>query len=390
MKRRNLKTNVAMIVLNSVIHDSRVLREARLLLVKGYNVKIFGIIDQRRRQYSGDVDIDLINIWLRYRLPKNNVGWFLKYVEFCLKVISKIFHSKPDIIHAHDLDALLPGYLASLLTQAKVVYDSHELYTETGEKQDTIINKMWGLVEKKLLRKVAGIIAANKSRARIMKTDYGAPYLPTVIMNIPSIEFISKSRLFRDYMSSRGVLNVDRKHIALYQGGISRNRSLDALIRSVTNWNTKILLILMGYGDEDYLGYLRNLVYELAVEKRVFFHPAVPSAKVLEYTASADIGIVIYRNNCRNNYFCAPNKLFEYAAARVKIAGCDFPEVRRILEEYGIGCTFSPDSEISISECINRLSRTKVEEKRFLNLFKDYNWENEAKKLVNLYKQVSL
>jgi glycosyltransferase involved in cell wall biosynthesis len=223
-----------------------------------------------------------------------------------------------------------------------------------------------------------------------MKSDYGAPYLPTVIMNIPSVQFISRSCIFQDYIKNKGLKNIDQKEIVLYQGGISHNRSLDLLIRSVKSWNQKTLLILMGYGDRSYINRLKNLIFELGIQQRVFFHPAVPSHKLLQYTASADIGIVIYKNNCRNNYYCAPNKLFEYAAARIKIAGCDFPEVKGMLDKFGIGYTFSPDSEKSIANCINRLLKIKIEEKQFLNLFDEYNWDKEEGKLLNLYKEISL
>ena len=389
-KKNNLSPNVLMIVLNSVIHDSRVLREANSLLSVGYKVKILGLLDTKIDRHDRDIEIELIDVWSRYRLPRNYVGWLIKYCEFCVKCTLKIIKSKPYIIHSHDLNALLPAYLGSLFSKSKIFYDSHELYTETSENSNTVINKMWRFIEKKLLHKVSAIIAANKSRARVMKNDYGAPYLPTVIMNIPSVQFVSRSFLFQDYIKSRGVKNIDQKEIALYQGGISHNRSLDFLIRSVKSWNKKILLILMGYGDRSYINHLGNLIHGFDLQQRVFFHPAVPSHKLLQYTASADIGIVIYKNNCRNNYYCAPNKLFEYAAARIKIAGCDFPEVKRILEKYSIGYTFSPDSEKSVANCINRLLKIEIEEKFFLNLFDDYNWDKEAGKLLNLYKEISL
>jgi glycosyltransferase involved in cell wall biosynthesis len=389
-KQINLNPSVLMIVLNSVLHDSRVLREANSLMSSGYKVHIIGMQDKKNDSMKSNVHVELIHVWTRDILPKNIIGWLIKYFEFCVKAIIKIIQLKPDIVHAHDLNTLFPAYIGCLLTKSKIIYDSHELFTERGKFSYNLINKMWSLVEKKLLHKVSAIIAANKSRARIMKSDYGAPYLPTVIMNIPSVQFISRSCIFQDYIKNRGLKNIDQKEIVLYQGGISHNRSLDLLIRSVKSWNQKALLILMGYGDRSYINRLKNLIFELGIQQRVFFHPAVPSHKLLQYTASADIGIVIYKNNCRNNYYCAPNKLFEYAAARIKIAGCDFPEVKGMLEKFGIGYTFSPDSEKSIANCINRLLKIKIEEKQFLNLFDEYNWDKEEGKLLNLYKEISL
>jgi glycosyltransferase involved in cell wall biosynthesis len=388
VKQMNLKPSVVMIVLNSVLHDSRVLREANSLLSNGYEVKIIGLLDTKMNQHYSDVEIELINVWFRYRLPRNYVGWIIKYFEFCVKCILTIIRIKPYIIHAHDLNALLPACFGSVFSKANVIYDSHELYTETNENSNTRINRVWRFVEKKLLHKVSAIIAANKSRATIMKDDYGAPYVPTVIMNIPSVQLISKSLIFQDYIKSKGVNNIDQKRIALYQGGISDNRCLDVLIRSVTSWNQKVVLILMGYGDRSYINHLKNLIYELDLQKRVFLHAAVPAYKLLQYTASADIGIVIYKNNCRNNYYCAPNKLFEYAAAKVKIAGCNFPEVTNLIHEYSLGCTFNPEDQDDIAGCINQLLHLRIDKAHYNQLFRDYNWENEEKKLLALYSKI--
>jgi len=142
-KEINLNPNVLMIVLNSVLHDSRVLREANALLSNGYKVKIIGLLDRKIDRHDSDIEIEFIDVWSRYRLPRNYVGWIIKYFEFCVKCILNIIKSKPYIIHAHDLNALLPAYLGSLFSEAKVIYDSHELYTETNENRNTIINRMW-------------------------------------------------------------------------------------------------------------------------------------------------------------------------------------------------------------------------------------------------------
>src|SRR5262249_6374565 len=36
----------------------------------------------------------------------------------------------PDVVHAHDLDALLAGRLVARRAKARLVYDAHELYTD--------------------------------------------------------------------------------------------------------------------------------------------------------------------------------------------------------------------------------------------------------------------
>lgn len=384
----NPKCDVLMVVLNSVLHDSRVLREASTLLSSGYKVNIIGIRGKNSDLIKTNMHVELIHIWSRDMLPKNIIGWLIKYFEFCLKAIIRIILLKPGIVHAHDLNTLFPAYIASLLTRSSIIYDSHELYTEQDEFSDNLINRIWRHIEKKLLHQVSAVIAANKSRARIMKRDYGAPEMPTDIMNIPAIQFTDRSYILHDYLKGIGVDSLDQNEIALYQGGISHDRSLDFLIRSVKDWNQKIILILMGYGEESYIDDLKRLIDDLDLQQRVFFHPAVPSHRLLQYTASANIGIVIYKNTCRNNYYCAPNKLFEYAAANLKIAGCNFPEVTNLIHKYSLGCTFDSEDEDDIAECINDLSDLKIDKANYKQLFLDYNWENEENKLLQVYSKV--
>jgi glycosyltransferase involved in cell wall biosynthesis len=52
-----------------------------------------------------------------------------------------------------------------------------------------------------------------------------------------------------------------------------------------------ICLVLMGYGG------MERRIREIAASHRnIFFHPAVPPETLLEYTASADIGIILFEN----------------------------------------------------------------------------------------------
>ena len=54
-------------------------------------------------------------------------------------IYKSIIKQLPDVIHANDLDALIPSYFAAIKLDCKLVYDSHEINTEN----QYYLNKRW-------------------------------------------------------------------------------------------------------------------------------------------------------------------------------------------------------------------------------------------------------
>ena len=380
-------TNILMLVLNNVWIDSRVKREAQALTLKGIQVEIWGIQNSENDEQVmsiNDSKVFLFHLGTK-KLPGNFFSWLIKYMELIFKVITKYRKNKFDIIHAHNLEMLLIGYLASRFNKAKLIYDSHELFTEMSGKSDNIINKIWRKIEHYLLQRVDAVIAANESRANIMFEEYGARSKPVVIMNIPDCIKKKYSDKLTPYLYQKRIFN---KKVVIYQGGISKARNIDKLIRSVEYWNDYLVLFLIGPIFSTQKKYILNLIDGQEIRDRVFIHPPVQSEELFHFTKFADIGVVIYANDSRNNYYCAPNKLYEYAINKIPIAGCNFPEVEKVLEEYEIGELFDPDKEHSIANAINKISNSLEKYKRingFKKLLIDQNWDIQKQRLYDLY-----
>ncbi|MEA3475262.1 MAG: glycosyltransferase [Candidatus Cloacimonadota bacterium] len=391
------KKHIVMIVLNNVKQDSRVKREAFVLKEAGYAITIFGIkespFDSTHYIYK-NIDIFLIPLITKSILPKSNLGWFFKYFEFVCRAIFKFLTFKIDFIHAHNLDALIPGFIAGKLQKARIVYDSHELFTEMSGKKDDLINKSWAYTERLLLKKVDKVIAANESRANIMHQEYGAKEIPNVILNIPDMnsQFITNSpdRLILKISTEK----LNKKKVVLYQGGISPQRNTKELIFSVKKWDENLILVLIGpVITPQYEIYIRSIIENENLGSRVFLLPPVKSELLLNYTRNAQIGVIIYDDSSRNNYYCAPNKLFEYASVKIPIAGCDFPEIKKIIKKYKIGELFDPNNPSSIADAVNKIFcsyKNYIHTDGFDLLFKSFNWETQKSKLIKLYTELEL
>lgn len=386
-----MKKKVLMVVLNNLIHDARVLKEAKTLKKSNYKVKIIGIItkseDKKSFRLDG-IDVQLIKIHTKNLLPKNNFGWFIKYLEFAVKLNIKMAKENFNIVHAHNLDALLPVYLLAKLLNKSIIYDSHELFTEMAGKSDNFINKTWFMFEKWVLNRVNQIFTANDSRARIMVQEYGAKRKPITLLNIPE-KFIGSKNAEKYWYNKFNI--PQNKKIVLYQGSLTRHRDIEILIESTEFFNDNLLLVLIGQlSPAEYKNKISRMV-KRHFSDRVKILKQVPFKKLLEITKNAYIGVVIYNKSSRNNYLCAPNKLYEYASVGLPIAGSNLPEVKDVIKKYQFGEIFEKNEPKSIAKAINLIDKEyrKYSDKlKFQKLFKDCNWKLQEKKLISYYKKL--
>jgi glycosyltransferase involved in cell wall biosynthesis len=89
-----------------------------------------------------------------------------------------------------------------------------------------------------------------------------------------------------------------------------------------------------------------------------------------------------------------PTKMFEYMAAGLAVIASDFPLWRQILEDAGAGICVDPRSPSAIAEAIGRLTDSPGEAERMGQRGREavlgrYNWENEAKTMLQLYARGS-
>ena len=380
-------TKVCMLVLHDITYDSRVKREAKTLSQAGYKVKIleFGDGPTPQRESLNGIEVSRIRI-LTKGLPKNAFFRGVKYLEYLWSACRQAVREGADVYHAHDLYPLVPAFLGARLRGAKVIYDAHELWTEQGGISN-LVAKVWRKVERFLLPRVDAVLTVNEALAEVLHVEYGARDKPVVVMNCQPHASPGRTWKLEEFLKNRGIQD---KRIVLYQGALKPGRGLSQLVHAFEFLKDDIVLVLMG--DGTLKQELSVLARQLGLDTRVWFHPLILPDVLLTYTASADLGVVICENTCRNNYLSLPNKLFEYLAAGIPIVMCDFPELRKLLWKYEVGREFDPSSPRSIANAIRfcladpaRYERMRVNIQEALL---EYNWENETAKLLEVYRSL--
>jgi glycosyltransferase involved in cell wall biosynthesis len=172
----------------------------------------------------------------------------------------------------------------------------------------------------------------------------------------------------------------------IYQGGLTYGRGLEVLIKAFSQPTPGRHLIVMGYGV------LADMV-EQAADQSQYLHykSAVPPEVLLEYTASADVGIALIEPICLSYEYCLPNKLFEYAMAGLPVIVSPLPEMKEKVERYSIGKVLPDHSAESLRKVVEEWSSDSYES--FVDNLKEfsekYNWDVESARMLALYRSIS-
>jgi len=295
--------------------------------------------------------------------------------------------------HAHDLMTLPVAWWMKKRRGGAVVYDCHELWLDRNTlRKRTKYNPeriLEWLLESFLIRRSNAVLVVSESIADALSKRYKIRK-PVVIFNTPYYINIAKKNGLPDLRGKAGI--TDNKPIVLYTGLISHGRGLEQLIEAMS-YVPDCRLVLMGYDLRmQYSGTIRKLAQEYGVTDRLHFVDAVPFPEVPLWAASADVAAVLIENRCLSYYYCMPNKIFEAIMAGVPVIASDFPEMKKVTSEKGIGLTVNPESVVDIVRAIYALLRDKeaqrVMKRNALEAAKIYNWEEQSKKLLEVYREI--
>lgn len=307
----------------------------------------------------------------------------LMFMDYYRRAYRLVKSQSFDVYHAHDLNTLPVAAAIARRTKGRLVYDSHELYTEMSTMK-RVERFTWRRVEHALIRRPDAVVTVCESIAGELAERYRIP-LPLTLLNCPPASMRPASQETNLLRREAGLLDDPRK-ILLYQGGFVPNRGLAQLV-SASRYLENAVVVMMGWGRIEHE--LREQISVEGLADRVIIVPPVAQEELLSFTTGADVGVIPYEAIGLNNYYTTPNKLFEYIAVGLPIIGSRFPELRRFLEGYDLGRTFDAHDPYDIAYAANAiLGDDSVRERMAANARKaalHLVWEEESRKLVGLY-----
>ena len=364
-----IQKKIFVAVTNDISTDYRVHKICNYLISKNFKVHVFGRVLPNTIAVKRDYKI------IRKKLFFNNDAWF--YAEYNMRLFFYLIFKKYDYILANDLDTLPACFFASKLKNTTLVYDSHELFSESVELQGRkFVQGFWRKLEDFFLPRIKYAYTVSQSIVEYYDKKYQNKM--GLIRNIP---------LKKDVLHVEEVTFPTKNKTILYQGVLNPGRGIKPMIKAL-KFIDDLDLIIIGYGkvEED----LKAFVAEQKMTKRVHFLGRVERDKLFNYTKQATLGMVLEEPLGLSFQYSLPNKLFDYIHAEIPIIAGNLPEISRIINEYKVGVLVDDYQPKTIANAIHNL----LEDKTLLSQIKENQqrarqilcWEIECKKLDNYFK----
>lgn len=317
-------------------------------------------------------DRSAIKVWsIMLGLPAG-----LIFCEVNLRILFRGLIERPQIIHCNDWYVLPAALAIKYLSGARLLYDAHELESEVNmikPRASRVV--LW--VERFAWNHIDFFVTVSSSiQSWYLKTLGSKP--SDIVLNSPEFKPLAISKEKNEYFRNRYAV-PQGVPIFLYVGYLESGRGLDVILEAFAKTKSDAVVVFLGEGQ-----YLERVQSASRIRSNVFVHPMVDHSKVVSFAASADFGLCLIENVSLSDFFCLPNKLFEYAFANLPVLASDFPDLSRVVNEFGLGICIEPSLEGLESFLVSAGQASSGTPPRSKSL-EELSWQSQRLKLQHAY-----
>ena len=353
-------------VTNDLTYDQRMHRICGSLANAGYKVLLVG------RKLPGSLPLEN-KIFQQKRIRCIFKKGFLFYAEYNTRLFFYLLGKKTDAVCAIDLDTILPSLLVSKIRGLKRVYDAHEYFTELKEvRSNKNVKMVWEGIEKLGIPHFPFGYTVSQGLADAFKKEYRKDY--EVIRNMPVL--------------SGEPLSAIKEKVLYYQGAVNEGRGFEYLIPAMKEIPYRLIVC----GDGNFMNQLKDLIRIHGVEDKVELKGMLVPSELRKFASGASLGMGLSESEGLNQFMALPNKFFDYMHSGLPQLAMNFPEYRKVNDQYKVAVLADDLQPSNISRIINEI----MQDENLLNEMHQnclvareiYCWQNEEAKLIEFYRNL--
>lgn len=303
---------------------------------------------------------------------KNKIIRLINYFFWLFSVFTSRYFHRSDLVIVHSLAALPLGVLYKIIYGRSVIYDAHELETERsgwGAKLKFVAK----ILEKYLISKVDIILVVSSSIRSWYIDNYNLSEDKIILIR----NTIEAEPVVTDY-DIRSFYKLDEnKPIVTYCGSISETRGLTLLIDVFKDNEIDAYLVLIGDGPD-----LSIIQQKVLNAHNIILIPHLPHDKLLGALTYCDIGVFVPTCLAMSYELSLPNKIFEYANAKLGVVLGMGPEMIGFSKDYTLSVNVKADADSMLSGLKAMLER--IHQKIEIDYLPP-TWESECSSLDQIF-----
>jgi len=286
------------------------------------------------------------------------------------------------LIEQSDAEAVVCVALTSALSGAlakkrnprlRYIFDSNELELESYSSRVKQI--VWGKIQNHILGFPDIVMHAEQHRLNYFHETYRTQARPFLLENLP---------FFRETIPQHDRSKAIR---CVYVGGFMPQRHCEEMLEAFSEPTMLegVTFDMVGfYGRQSYEKTITQLLNRINSD-RIRILPPVSHTDMYELLSRYDIGLAFYQNTDLNNYYCAPNKVYDYLQMGIPVITNNYPGLLDIVGRNRTGvCLPRVDAEH-----IQTAVRTIEADDLYHNITEDirnrYSWEHQEKAYLELF-----
>jgi len=381
------RRHICMLAYSFYEADSRIMHYANALAQRGDIVDAIALRNGNSLKYEKLNNVNVYRIQKRIINEKLKITYLYRLIIFLLKssffILSKHFKHPYDLIHVHSVpDFEVFAALIPKLQGVKIILDIHDIVPEFyaskfSVDKNSLYFKILVKIEQLSIKFSDHVIISNHLWYKTLIDRSVDKSKCTTIINYPDESIFYK----------RPRTRKDKKIIMIYPGTLGWHQGLDIAIKAfakIKDCATQSEFHIYGSGTEK--NNLAKLIDEFQLGKRVFLKDPMPTDKIVDVMANADIGVVPKRNDPFGGEAFS-TKTLEFMSLGIPII-LSATKIDKYYFNDSVVKFFTPDDIDDLAECMFTMVQNQALRNTLRNnalcFVKDFYWSKKKKRYFEL------